>query len=315
MTGRKDAVKYTDLPETFAEDAAHMTNDALSVKYQRSITQIVRWRHTVNVQSPVPGGNPKYRWSFPDPNAKNYAEAGTLLLEGDCVVTSDWHIPYHDIDLCEKMVRVASKKKIRQLAIVGDLFDAATLSIFEPQDIEFGIREELNSTAETLKHLLKFFSRIYWSVGNHEMRLLRMLKFSVDLVDVGKWLLDNPKLVLTPLPQMYLDAGTDRWRLTHPSSYSRVPTRVAVQIASKYQCNVMSAHGHLFGETIDTSGKYRAIDLGGLFDENKIAYKNVKGDTTHPRAMSGFWIVKDGLTTGFSRTTNWTSVFPEDAPR
>jgi hypothetical protein len=312
MSGRKDQVKFVDIPDIFREDAAVLYNWELAKKYNRSLSQIVRWRRVVQVISPValPGGSSAFaRYDFPDPEAKDYSQAGIIKITGDCMITSDWHVPYHDVELCKNMVRLADKLKIKQLAIVGDLFDGATLSIFDPQDIAFDVGEELRTTQQTLLHLLKFFDRIYWCLGNHEMRFLRSVKFQLDLVDLAGFLVKNDKVATTPLPYMVLESGGYTFRLTHPRSYSRIAMRVAAQLALNFQTNVMAAHGHLFGFCMDASNRFRCIDLGGMFDAHKLAYKVVGGDTTHPMPSSGFWVMRNGITTPYSNSVcDWEFV-------
>jgi hypothetical protein len=57
------------------------------------------------------------------------------------------------------------------------------------------------------------------------------------------------------------------------------------------------------------NGQWRAMDTGGLFHPHKLAYKYVRGDTTHPAAVNGFWTVREGTSTPYNdRMTHWDSV-------
>lgn len=305
------SAKYTGIPDTFAEDARNLTNLDLCEKYDKSERTIQRWRQAVKVPALYVVGRhdtPHSVYTFPDPGATDYAETGYLKIEGDCVVTSDWHAPYHDLKLAENMLRVAEKQGIEQLAIVGDLFDAHSLSFFDPRDIEFSVRDEFATTVHILEKLFRHFKVVYWSGGNHEARFFRSVKFQLELPELGEYLsAKNEKLVTTERDVMLLESEGREYRLTHPRSYSQSSCAVAVKLAEKHDQNVMSAHGHFMGWRVSRNGKFLGIDLGGLFDTNKIVYLNVGGETTHPVWNGGFWIVRNGVPTPYSNLlTDWS---------
>lgn len=302
---------FVNIPDTFEEAASTLTNQELVEKYKVGISIIAQWRRLFNIASPIALENKvtkKNASSFPDPNALDYRYSGILRLDGNCIITSDWHNPFYDIDFADKMMLLARKKKIKQIAIVGDLFDAMSLSRFDPQDAQYSVQEELETTREIIVHLAKWFDRIYWSLGNHEMRFLRALKFQLNLNDVGKLLFDNPKLITTQLTYMQLHSGGENWRLIHPKNYSIIPCRVSGEVAELQQTNVMGGHVHLFGMKTTKSGLYTAIDLGGMFDPHKITYVNAAGDATNPIMAQGFWILEDGVPTGYTPKSNWNSI-------
>ena len=46
-----------------------------------------------------------------------------VTIYGDCIVTSDWHVPYLDLSLAEKVLEVARKNKIKKIVIAGDFLN------------------------------------------------------------------------------------------------------------------------------------------------------------------------------------------------
>jgi hypothetical protein len=245
------------------------------------------------------------RRAIPEPYGKRYPEEA-ITLRGNWMVTSDWHVPYHDPELIELMVATANRFHVENLAIVGDFFDLKWLSHFDIKDLEGSLRDDLAIGIQMLNELLHDFKRVFWSMGNHEYRIFRALKWMLNLPDLAAMLVDNKRLVATQLTHAVLKSGGREYRLTHPKSYSRKAADVAVQLAEKFHCNVLSAHGHLMGTRISVSGEYVGADLGGMFDMERQEYLYLEGDTTHPVWNSGFAMVKDGYLYAFPKTkTDW----------
>ncbi len=89
-----------------------------------------------------------------------------------------------------------------------------------------------------------------------------------------------------------------KWMITHPKNYSQTKNRISYRLAGKYECNTCSAHGHFIGMVASESGKYIAIDSGGLFDMKKILY--AQNTTTYPVWNQGFVLIVNGFPTLYS---------------
>lgn len=305
-------VKFVDIPDEFTADAKIMGNRELEEKYGKSEATIVRWRRAVKVPSPVVYPHGFSRYSFPDPQTKDYKkDAGVFRIDDDCIIASDWHVPYHDIELAEKLIRVGEKRKIKQLVIPGDLIDAAMYSRFDPHDIEQNMKDEFTQVAHVLTHLTKWFPHIYIGLGNHDLRVLRQTKFAFALDDIVQWITNDPGVHVTPLPWMILSNDGDPYHVEHPGTYSRIAGRTPSILADLLQSNVMCGHNHLIGRTRSASGVYDAVDLGGLFHKDKLAYQYVAGRKTNPIPQSGFWTLKGGILEQFTLRTRWDTSLGE----
>lgn len=246
---------------------------------------------------------------FPDPKVRIFPPDGDYRIYGDVLVASDWHMPFHDLTLAEYLLDVRRTLGIEHLIIPGDLLDATALSSYDKLGLEHSIKEELMLARDTLGLLSRHFKKIYWSPGNHENRLLRRFDFALTLPDVIELLTPSnvlPEVESIELPQFTVISNGQKFRITHPKSYSIVPMKIASELADIFHCHVMSAHGHHMGVSYSKSGKYLGIDLGGMFDVEKVPYINLGGDTTHPRWNPGFWAITHGIPQPFNnQLTNW----------
>jgi hypothetical protein len=239
-----------------------------------------------------------------------------LKIEGDTVLTSDWHAPYFSMKWLRRMLAVSKRLEVKQLAIVGDLTDLKWISRFMVRDRSSGdLNQEFKVVISLLQVLLRSFDKIYWSRGNHEDRLLHALS-GHDVIPALADLVSEHEpgeLIITPSSTMLLNSG---WRLEHPQSYSRDAARVASQLAAIFHKNVACGHGHFIGYKHDISGRYVGIDLGGMFERAKQEYLHLGGVTTHPRWNPGFWVYHGGKPQPFdSSLINWKDwgVTGEDA--
>jgi hypothetical protein len=104
------------------------------------------------------------------------------------------------------------------------------------------------------------------------------------LIDVS----DNPTLEGVP------DAsGNMTWLFTHPAQF-KAPFQTPAKLAMMEQKNVVSAHAHHFGYTRDESGKYWAVEAGGLFKDTSLEYAQ-RNLTTMRRMVNGFWVIIDDM--------------------
>jgi len=219
-----------------------------------------------------------------------------LRIVGNCAVTSDWHVPYHDQKLAHKLFEVCSRERIRKLVIAGDFLDFNSLSPFLSCNRD--LNTELEKAGILLEKIASFFEEVYLLPGNHEFRLSRKLETPLSFNHLVRMLTNAKNIVPTDYDFIELISGEKRWRICHPRNYSQIKCRVAYRLAAKFECNIIAAHGHFFGLTVSESGKYLCIDSGGLFDINLIEY--YWNTTTFPAWNQGFVVIRDGFPLLFS---------------
>src|SRR3990170_5026960 len=152
-------------------------------------------------------------------------------VRSDCVaVCSDMHIPYVDVDLVKKMCSVASRMGATDCILAGDTFNQDMFSQFirylgDDSSWTF----ELEAVSEVLKMLLETFDHVRIRKGNHDLRILRLLLGKVKLKYIFKWVTPevDKRVTVSEYPYSYLMSGETKVRITHPNSYSKIPTRVS----------------------------------------------------------------------------------------
>ena len=211
------------------------------------------------------------------------------------LVTSDWHVPYHDEERVAEVVRVAEVEGIKVVLAVGDVIDLPTLSRFDPRDIDSNVGMELSTVGDVLDEFTSRGIQVIWSRGNHENRFFKALKHQVDMSDLIQLCGVDPTMVYgLEGEEVYVKSGDTTWLFTHQGEYSRVPLSVARRLVDKYRCNVGTAHNHqyAYGKALD--GVHEVLELGGLFNTDKMAYLHRGGASTFPHQQQGFWIIEQG---------------------
>ncbi len=221
----------------------------------------------------------------------------------DYLITCDYHSPYYSVLWHNRTLAIADKFGVKKIIIVGDLIDFGFASHYY-SDHKPGIDDESDENRRLVHSLLDAFDEVYLVKGNHEDRLGRQTNGMVQ----ARYLLelwagrDYGKRFHYSLYDK-LTIGNE-WLLVHPKSYSIISTKVAKILASKFHKNILNTHGHFLGYGYDISGKYYAADIGGVFDKEKIEYKNIK-TTTHPEWVNGFAVLKNGHPYLFDDLTDW----------
>jgi len=221
----------------------------------------------------------------------------------DYLITCDYHSPYYSVLWHNRTLAIAERLGIRKIIVVGDLIDFG-FAAFWYSDHKPGIDDESDENRRLVRSLLSAFDEIYLVKGNHEDRLGRQTNGLVQ----ARYLLelwageDYGKRFHYSLYDK-LTIGSE-WLLVHPKSYSIISTKVAKILASKFHKNILNTHGHFLGYGYDISGKYYAADIGGIFDKEKIEYKNLK-TSTHPEWGNGFAVLKNGHPYLFDERTDW----------
>lgn len=225
-------------------------------------------------------------------------------LAGDWVVSGDWHCPFVDPEMMELHHKVGKKLGIKQAVILGDYLDEQEHSHWtaigaSPNDVRFG--DELVFAARALEGLVSNFEKVAFMAGNHDQRLLRLLKWSLSLSDVfalvGKRMADGlrqhmeKKVTVSEYPYATIN---NRYFVAHASTYSKIPGAVARDVAEIRGMSTILGNGHLLAMTKDRSGRHWAIDVGCLVQPDKVWYRSMRV-TRHPNWTQGFVTIKNNL--------------------
>jgi len=227
-----------------------------------------------------------------DDKIKIYQEL--TLPDDNYMISCDEHAPYHSEIWINRKLAIAEKFKIRKNIQIGDTLDFDFLKQHPILDGEAstGIdREELLSIP--VIKALSYFDENFLLRGNHEWRVSRYTNGKIQARHLYKIFGDaewNNKFKYSNYDKMNIGK---KWMVVHPQSYSQVATSVAKRLAEKFHRNIINSHGHLTGFTYDRSGKFLAVDLGGMFDKRKVNYINLQ-TTTHPTWKNGFGMLYNG---------------------
>ena len=115
----------------------------------------------------------------------------------------------------------------------------------------------------------------YWSLGNHEERLMRKNEYHIGSMDriarmvgVGD-LVNSGRLVISESPTLLY---RDNWLLTHPGMYSSQPLQMPGGMADDEHKNVVTGHAHHWGIGKSPSGMFTVMESGGLFEPKFMRY-------------------------------------------
>ena len=165
-----------------------------------------------------------------------------------------------------------------------------------------GVSTELNVARKALRNIEELFDSCDFVIGNHEGRLLRALKTTLDpeellrLVDIK-----NKKWRIAPYYFSYLDTSNGRFMIEHPKGAAE---STAQRLAAKFGMHVIMAHSHALDFTWDISGKYYAIQAGCCVDEMKLPYA-AQRHTTKRMHKLGAVIVREGYPFLLHDKTPW----------
>jgi hypothetical protein len=233
--------------------------------------------------------------------AKTYKNL-TIPMD-DYMISCDQHSPYHSELWMNRLLMIAEKFKVRKHIIAGDFYDMHAVSIFLSEDPK-NLDDEVKQTDPAFR-MIDYFDKNYFIQGNHERRIGSMTEGALRARHMYKIFgMDryDKKIVYSIYDRIAIE---DKYLIMHPKSYSQISTAVSKRMAEKYHMHILNAHGHFAGLTTDRSGKYLCVDLGGLFDNDKIEYTSLK-TTTHPLWNNGFGMIRNGKFTLFHQETDWS---------
>jgi len=268
---------------------------------------------------------------IPESPYVRYDEPPTV--EGDALILPDCEIPFHHAEFMNRVIDLASAWGIKQVICAGDLLHMDTLSGWEPswkqvenktilsEDDESRLlaialslpkakqqaiidiignsdgvegkdfSAEMGFARKALTALDQCFDKFVWVLGNHEGRVLRAINSPVNPSELLNLMrLDEGRWTIAPFYYAILKSGGQEFRVTHPKSAADNIARV---LASQFHQHILMGHSHKMMSDWDPSGKYMAIQMGHLVDENRLAYASQR-DARRNSHKLGAVIVLDG---------------------
>jgi hypothetical protein len=242
-----------------------------------------------------------------------------LHLAGDWMIVGDVHAPCTDYDFATLLPAIAENhlSRPRRLIVAGDLINFDQFAYEEQRRITLpNWRKERIAARHLLEMWLQVFDEIVWLMGNHERRLSKKTRGELEADDLGRMVLDDPRVTVSLYGYCTIETPTGLWRVTHASNYSVNQLTVADALANKFQCHIISHHEHHLAIGWDRFKHHVIVNNGGLFDPQKLAYV-VLDDSKSPGMVQGFTMLRGGYAHVFGPEpfTDWSQWLPAVAMR
>lgn len=220
---------------------------------------------------------------------------GEPHIEGDCIVAGDFQLPTTDFEFAERILTLGRALNIKTLLIVGDWVNVDAFSRYDHIVPPIPFAMEVAASVQLMSRYAEWFDTIWLALGNHEHRLVKLMKGDISGSMLGRLLsAAHGKLRITPYSHIVIHSGGQTWRATHQVNYSKIKGRVGDELAQKFQCNIINHHQHHASKMMDRYGRYVVIDNGGLFDVDKMSYVKLR-DSTSVGMTQGFTVLLNGV--------------------
>ena len=214
------------------------------------------------------------------------------VVSDNILITSDFHIPFHNLSLLEKLFSVAVEYSVTDISIAGDFWDCDNVSTFTPGvPMKPAFDQEINHVRNVLDLITAAFKGVYFCRGNHEKRWLNLNAGKLDIKKLFGLTEITRGYQVTGDDHIYITQGDEKWLHCHPRNFRITPLSVVRDLSAKFGCHVVGGHGHQFGQGWDRSGRFKVADGGGLFDVHSLDYH--RDTTCHPEVRSGFYLLQD----------------------
>lgn len=237
-----------------------------------------------------------YIWGVEPDNGGLPLFIGHPHLDGNLIVISDIHAPFTDYEFAEKPNEVGKYYGVKKLFIAGDLLDAGTQNKFRKKVAPPSFSIDLNMARKLLEFYAEWFDEIWFLPGNHDDWFLENEDGNIDIEDIYHLLRGDQlqgKLIVSGYDRATLNSSGELWTLPHQADVSVYSLKVAEQLAWKYQTNMVIPHQHNHAVGRDRYGRYILADIGGLHDQNKMAYMQLK-TSIRPEFDKSFAAIVDG---------------------
>lgn len=219
-----------------------------------------------------------------------------ITIEGDIMIVSDLHCLAIIPRLVENVAKTAQMLDIKQLAIVGDIFNMDAFSMYPALVAATALHRETQCAKIVLDYWFEMFDRIYMCRGNHDARAIHATNGQIDMNVITDLITDasnRERFTVTLRDRLWLKESSGKWLLSHQHEYSQNPLVVANKLAAKYQCNVVTMHQHHFAVGKSKHGDFIVADNPCLCDYRQIAYTALNTNSMPTWAL-GFSAMKDG---------------------
>jgi len=233
----------------------------------------------------------------------------TIFVRRNGKVTLTGNSPFISMLWLNRLLSVAKKENIKQLVIGGDFGDIDRLSWWlrqkQAEDIAVKLDDELAFTEMILEKLFNWFERIDIIGGNHWLRLLGAVTFSVSAKRlmglVGQK--DNPKLHFHGLFNWLLI--DNKVRVTHPAKARKLDWTLSRDLSQLHPGEwLVLAHRHRGLEGFTPDGR-PMIELGWMGDAQCMRYITYT-DSPYYLWNNGFAMWKDGVLKHYTEYNfNW----------
>jgi hypothetical protein len=205
------------------------------------------------------------------------------------LVISDLHVPTHSKEWLERVVAHAVKQNVRRLLIAGDLLDGTNMGK-HPSNSGEVFEQELELARQVVAWLRQYFSEITVFAGNHDAWFARRIDGQISTAKLLEWVCGDGVKVIRFFEHCLVG---DRWLVSHPGVYSRMPSKPAYDLCAIFHRNVAVAHTHKVAMARDVSGKFWALEMGMMGDPRRVAYVH-QTLRTYPRHQQGALIIHEG---------------------
>lgn len=239
---------------------------------------------------------PTYRFGIDKDNGGVPLFVGHPRIDGNAVVISDPHFPATDYAEVERVNATGKRYDVKRLIIAGDLLDGATQNKFKRKVRPATMDTELNLGKQALQFWLEWYDEIWFEPGNHDDWFLENLDGELSINSLGRLLgMDEMggRFIVTPYDRIHLFNGGQEWVIPHQKESSVNPLSVPEKLAWKYEANIVVPHQHKTAWGYDRYGRYVLIAIGGLHDQDKMAYVNLK-TSTKPTYNKGYVVLENG---------------------
>lgn len=245
---------------------------------------------TLHMGGEIQKGGVKKRLEIPVTETINYINFIPKIYANKVVIAADLHIPYHSINIVEKLGEYNESFNADTLVLVGDVIDLKGLYTKIPQDSDtLWVKEITEETGKVFNFLFQYYDSIWWLTTNHEKRLDKLLKSNMQAHLLLKATNNSPNLTISD----YEWGEINDWlRVSHPERGRKNKASLGEELCSRWLCSNLIFHTHRFAMGVHSSGKFVWGDGLHLTDPNFHEYR-MKRLTTHDEWVPGWWIVNN----------------------
>lgn len=239
------------------------------------------------------------------PDIKPEIPPETVIPYTDCYILADLHAPYfHTMALTHALID-AQASGIKTCVLLGDAIDNDAWSFYLSNSApgnQGQVDAHIEACYKMFYAICGVFDKVYWVMGNHELRPLKLLSKRLGFDHWSRIFLTHSRLPsltakvdTVPRYYMVLDGHHGgKWELHHQRNYSTLPGRVAQRLGAKQECNVITAHEHRAAVSFSgTVSRNWSVACPAMLDPRKIEYTQIRA-TLHPAENVGWVVLRDG---------------------